>query len=295
MSRGLKIGLGAGAVLVLLAIVIWQLFANLNDIIRAAIETVGSEVTGTEVVVSDVDISLQDGRGTLRGFEVQNPQGFSADNAFQFGTISVQIDTSTLLDEVVVIREVTVDKPLITYELAGDSDNLNTLKSDTQRNAEQIAGPSGTEPAAAGETESGQKFIIERIYLTDGQVRVRATELTDRSLTVPLPDVELRDIGKEQGGADPAAMAGEVMNGLFDRVTRATDQIDVTGWLRDIGADASALAGDAAQAAGDAADAASREAGEAVDAVGRGASDAAEGAGQTLDDAGDAVRGLFGN
>lgn len=224
MSRGLKIGLGAVAVFVLLvAIVIWQLFANLNDIIRAAIETVGSEVTGTEVVVSDVDISLEEGRGTLSGFEVENPRGFSADNAFQFETISVQLDTSTIFDEVVVINEVIVRKPLITYELAGDSDNLNTLKADTQRNAEQISREAGGDPAAAGETEGGRKFIIERIYLTDGQVRVRASDLTDRSLTVPLPDVELRDIGKDEGGADPAAVAGEVMTGLFDRVTRATD------------------------------------------------------------------------
>ena len=299
MPRALKFVLGAVvALVIIIGVALFALYAGLNDIIKAAIEEVGGQLTGTEVALDDVDVSLEDGVGELSGFRVVNPDGFSRDDAFSFDSVRVKIDTSTILSDIVVVNEVRVVKPEITYELAGDGDNLNTLKRDTQSNAERLkneAGAGGSEPAAAGETEDGQKFIIERVYLTDGVVNVKATQLTDRRLSVPLPDVELQDIGKDEGGADPAAIAGEVMNGLLDKITNATDQIDVTGLLKDVGAAAEELADDAAQAAGDAVDAVGEGASDAADAVSEGASDAVDGAGDAVKDAGDAVKGLFGN
>lgn len=272
---------------VVIALAIWLAFANLNDIIKAAIEEVGGELTGTEVAIDDVDISLEDGFGALRGFRVVNPDGFTRDNAFSFGEVEVEIDTSTVFDDIVVIREVKVLRPKITYELAGDDDNLNTLKRNTTSNAERLqneAGGGESAPAASGEAESGQKFVIEQVNLIDGEIRVRATQLTDRTVDVPLPDVTLRDIGKDEGGADPAAIAGEVMGGLLDNVTAAASRIDVTGLLKDAGA----LAEDAAEAAAE-------QAGAAAKAVEEGASGAVDDAADAAKDAGDAVKGLFGD
>jgi len=285
-------------VVAVIALVIWLAFANLNDIIKAAIEQVGGELTGTEVAIDDVDISLEDGRGALRGFRVVNPDGFTRDNAFSFGEVEVELDTSTIFDDVVVIREVKVVRPKITYELAGEDDNLNTLKRNTTSNAERLqkeAGGRGGAPHASGETEDGQKFVIEQVNLIDGEIRVRATQLTDRTLDVPLPNVTLRDIGKDEGGADPAAIAEEVMGGLLDNVTAAASQIDVTGLLKDAGALAEGAVDAATDAAAGAADAAAEQAGAAAKAVEDRASGAVDGAADAAKNAGDAVRGLFGN
>ena len=69
-----RIALGAGAaVVVIAAVAAYLLLTSLDAIVERAIERYGSEITGTAVRVSSVDISLTSGRGTVRGLTVANP------------------------------------------------------------------------------------------------------------------------------------------------------------------------------------------------------------------------------
>ena len=99
--RRILVGLtgAAGVLLILLALFLWFVYASLDSIVQTALETHGSRLTGTRVVVEDVDISPQSGEGTLRGLRIENPVGFSGSDAIRFGEVTLRIDVSTLVQD----------------------------------------------------------------------------------------------------------------------------------------------------------------------------------------------------
>lgn len=288
MSKTLKFGGIAVGVVVLIAVAaFFFLWSSLNDIVKAAVEQVGTDVTGTEVRLKEVDISLESGKGSLRGFQVVNPSGFSRDDAFAFDEVSVTVDISTIFSDPVVVKEVVIDGPRITYELADKGANLDTIQGNVEKNT---GGSGGSRGGSAGDSYT-PNIIIENLYFRNGEVSVAASKFIDRKLTTPLPDLHLKDLGKQQGGADPATIAAETMDELYKSTLSAirSANIDLDGLrrgleegLQDAGRMAEEGAKDAMEGAGQAAD----EAGKAADEAGKGIE-------KGLDDAGKAVKGLF--
>jgi len=107
---------------VIVAVGVFLFLGNLNDIVRAAVEKVGSDMTQTNVVLNEVDIELTSGKGALRGFRVTNPSGFSDDDAFKFDEVSVNIDLSSVRSDPVIIKEVIISGPEVVYEFGDDGD-----------------------------------------------------------------------------------------------------------------------------------------------------------------------------
>ena len=68
-----------GAAVVVLLLIVVGVFAyvalNTNSIVKDAIESIGSEHLGAPVRVGSVDISLQDGRGTLKDLDDRQSAG----------------------------------------------------------------------------------------------------------------------------------------------------------------------------------------------------------------------------
>jgi len=126
-------------VLVLLVIVIaggvYYLWSNLDSLIRAAIERFGSEATRASVRVDKVNLSVTSGEGGVSGLTVGNPAGFSTPRALSLGDIHVKVDASTVTSPTVVVKEIVITRPQVTYEQGASGTNLQTL----QRNAEAYA------------------------------------------------------------------------------------------------------------------------------------------------------------
>ena len=115
-----KILIGLGVLVVIAAVGIFVFLGNLNDIVRAAVEKVGSDMTQTNVALNEVDIEITSGKGALRGS--------SDDDAFKFDEVSVTIDVTTVRSGPVVIKEIVFQGPAVAYEF-GDNDvsNLDQL------------------------------------------------------------------------------------------------------------------------------------------------------------------------
>ncbi len=122
------IAIGGVALLVIIAGAVVVLWSSLDSVVRAAVEKVGSEVTGTKVTLAEVEISPTSGSGALRRFKVTNPSGFSSGDAFRFDEVTVRIDVATLASDPVIIEEIVIRKPEILYEIAGQASNLQTIK-----------------------------------------------------------------------------------------------------------------------------------------------------------------------
>jgi hypothetical protein len=222
MKKLLLIGGGLAGLLVVALVVF--LLTGLGAAIKAIVEGVGSQVTKTEVRLASADVSLTSGEGELKGLVVGNPKGYGTPSAIEFGLIKVRIDTSTVTNDTVVVNEVVIDGPHLTYELGPGGSNIGVIQS----NCEAFSGGPG-KGAPPAEEKGGKKVIIERLLVTNGRVDVSASFLKGTTLGSSLGKIELRDIGKQSGGATAGEVAQEVLSALTSSAIDAVNKLDLDG------------------------------------------------------------------
>jgi uncharacterized protein involved in outer membrane biogenesis len=155
----------------------------------------------------------------LNGLEIGNPPGFIAPNAVKVDTVRVRLDVRSALSDTVVIDEILVEAPDVTFEGLPTS-NLSVIQANVT-----AAVPAGSpaKPAASG----SKKLLIKKLSLTHGRV---VTNISGRRLPLNFPDIHLTDIGRDTGGATP----DQVVSAVFTAVTRSatgtvTDQAKQAG------------------------------------------------------------------
>ena len=204
-TRTKKVLVGA-AIALILALVggAWWFYHSLDSLVASAIRTFGPEITGVSIRLDRVTIDAMDGRATLRGLVVGNPPGFTTDHALSLGEISMTLDLDSLTKDVIVIKRISIVKPEVSYELGAGGSNLDAIQQNVDRYVAQHLG--GTNPRA--ERTSGKKLVIEDLYMTSATANVSTAVVQGSPISVPIPDLHLRDIGKRSGGAT----AGEVVD-----------------------------------------------------------------------------------
>jgi hypothetical protein len=224
--------MGGVLVVALIGIGVYVLYSSLDTIVKSAVEQVGSDATGTKVTLGDVDISPTSGTGALRQFRMTNPKGFGEGDAFKFEEVRVTIDLSTIASDPVVINEIIIQAPEITYTIGGGTSNMDEIQKnvDDYAASEEGAGGSGS-----GNGGKGPKLIIEHLYLRGGTVTARAPEVSDETLSAPLPDIHLTDIGKDGNGATPGEVARQAMNAVVASAKSAVGSVELKALLNEAG------------------------------------------------------------
>jgi uncharacterized protein involved in outer membrane biogenesis len=255
-----------GAIIAIIVAVGIYLFVFAGDLIKSAVETIGSDATQAKVTLNSVDLDMFQGSGGMKGLTVGNPKGFKTPSAFELGAISMQIDKESIGKNPIVIKSIAITGPVVTYEKAGGTSNVDAIKANVDAYAKKFASGGEAKKEASGGEE--QKLVIEKLTITGGKVNLNAGILGDKSLEAALPDITLTDIGKDSGGSSPAA----VTKAVIDKLTAGIMSINPEK-----------LIGNAAQMM----EGAVKGAGDAV----KGAS---EGAGKAMEGAGEKLKGLFG-
>ncbi len=228
MKRPVKIGIGiVAALVVVVAAAVIFLFASLDTLIEAAVEDIGSEATQARVELDQAEISPTSGVGVLRSLTVGNPKGFKTPIAFKLGEISVKLDIATVTEDVIVIKEIIISKPQVTYEIGPDGTNIDAIK----KNVNDFAGEEKTEAKKSGGKSEGPKIIIEHLYIRGGKVNVSASALGGKTLTAPLPNLHLTDIGKEEGGTGPGEAIEEVIDALTKSIGKSVATLNLDSVL----------------------------------------------------------------
>jgi hypothetical protein len=199
----------AGIVIIVLIIVIaFSLLSNLNAFVAKAIQKNGSNVTRTSVRVSGVDISLRDGRGSIKGIRVASPDGFETRTAFSLDDIAVEIDIKSVRQDPVVIEEIRVQFPIVKAEITKTgASNIDELRKRVQAYTAGTAGESGK---SAGRNK---RIRIERFVFAKGSVEVDASALGLEKRTIVLPEIRLDDVGGTNG-APPDEIARIVLKAI---------------------------------------------------------------------------------
>jgi hypothetical protein len=219
--------IGAAIVVVVLVAVVVVLL-NLGSAIKTIVERVGSDATRAKVTLDSAEVALTSGKGTLRGLTIGNPAGYKTDHAIRLGEISVTLDVGTVNSNPIVIKEIVVGSPQVTYEFGPVGSNLDALR----RNVEAYGGGGAGEGARpkTGDEAGDRRLVIENLYVRDGRVDVSAGFLKDKMGTT-LPEIHIKNIGRRDGAA-PGASAAEVTRQVIAAIARASrgavGKLDVT-------------------------------------------------------------------
>ncbi len=222
-----KILIGLVVIIVIVAGGLFYVWQNLGSLIKTVVEKAGTEVTQVKVSLKDVDTGkLTSGEIAMHGLVVGNPPGFKTDSAIKLGEVSVKVDPSTVTSDTIVVKEVVIGAPEITYEFGANGSNIGTI----QKNVEKATG--GGKGGSASSSESGgskKKVIIENLYVRNGKVNVSADFLQGKTTGASLPTIHLTDIGKSSGGATPAQVAEQVIAAISKSATSAVSKLDISG------------------------------------------------------------------
>ena len=221
-----KFLVAVAVVLAIVALALLWAYYSLDVIVKIALEHYGPQVAGVTIEVGDVAISPRDGRGSLKRVEIGNPHGFSAPRAARVGEITVALDPATATAPVVRIHEIAVVAPLITYERANKTTNLDVIQKNIA--AYVKAGAAAPEGKSATGGSVRHKFIIERLAIRGAKVTMTNAALKGQGLTFDLPDVLLTDLGKGEGGITASEAADIVARTLISRIAqRVLTNIDL--------------------------------------------------------------------
>jgi len=236
------IAIGIALVFVLIAGAAYYLYASLDSIVKGAIERYGTELTGTAVQVDAVDLSLRKGEGTIRGLRIANPPGYSRHNVFELNEISLSIDPMTVRQMPLEIRNITIGDPRVRYELDAKGEaNVNVIRANLARFRGQSATP-GT--SAAGSKEPELRLRVKSLSLDGGGIAADTTALGGTELDLPLPPLELRNLGAGGNGATPSQIGAEVLTALSQRTITAVGASELKQELvKKLGPDAGGAAG----------------------------------------------------
>ena len=228
MKRWIFIAGGVLTALVLLVVIIlFFVVSSLDSIIKAAVEKYGSEVTQVEVRLDKAKVSITSGEGTLRGLTVGNPKGFKTDQAFSLGEISVALDVSTVTQNPIVIKEIVISAPEVTYELRSGGSNIDVIQRNVNAYTGTAKGKAKVMDPSKDPDKEGRKLIIQHLYVKKGKVNVSATMLKGKELSAALPDIHLKDIGKEKGGADPSEVVEKLVRAISQSAGKAVGTLDL--------------------------------------------------------------------
>lgn len=230
-----KLAIGAVALIVLLVAVAAVLAMQLDKAVKYTVEEAGTEVTQVPVTLQKVNISVKSGKASLSGFSVNNPEGFSALPAISLGGISVEMDTASVLSDLIVVKDVTIEGPEVVYELVGKKTNIGTIQENIDRFISSISSDGGaTEEEIAGEEtaseEAGKKIIIESLHFREGMIIVKADAIEDGEKQIKLPEIHLKDIGTAENGFTANEIVAFLMKQVNEEAINAVKDEQIEGF-----------------------------------------------------------------
>ena len=201
-------------VLLVLAAIAVHFF--LDDAIKRGVETIGPKLAKVEIKLDAVHLSLLSGSGKLNGLVVGNPEGFKSPSAISVGMASLVLKPASLLSDKILIQSINVQAPQITYETDLRANNLSKILA----NLEAASGGQEKEAAKPKETTPAKKLQVDDFIISGGKVRVSVTALGGQSATVSLPEIHLKDLGKDADGITPADLSKKVLQVVLEAASK---------------------------------------------------------------------------
>jgi hypothetical protein len=193
---------------------VYYVLTNLDAIVKAAIESYGSEAVKTSVRAENVAIGLSEGAATIGGLTIANPDGFATPLAFSLGEITVDINIAKTDQSLVAIDAIRVIAPEVFYEINAEREgSLNVLKDNLGSGAGGTVDTSAdTDASGAGD---GSSFMLDiaRFEFRDAGLHALVVPLNNKSYDIKLPALVLTDLK-----GTPEQISRQLLDRLIEHV-----------------------------------------------------------------------------
>lgn len=203
--------------LITLVVLLFLVYIFLGNIVKGTVETIVPKITGTPVKMESFSFSVMTGKIRIKKFVIGNPKDYKTEYAFNLGNLFVDIDMSTLLSKRLVIDEIRIEEAKVICEFGLGTSNLGEIKSNIDKfsKGDKPKEQKAETPKKEGE---GKKVQINNFYFNGASVSAGAVILQGGKVTLPIPDIHLKDIGKEEKGASVGEVADEVFTAIYTSV-----------------------------------------------------------------------------
>ena len=208
-------------------------FENLDDFIKSYMVEYGSKMTKTDVEVDSVKTDISKGEILINRVGIENPKGFSNNEAFEVKKVKININKETLNQDVIEIPLVLINNPEIIYEYNGKKTNFNALKDNIQNYQKNVI-DSPNEKKISQVTENKQKkenrdkkssktFIIKELKIVDLEIKARVSSIKKDFINKKIPLIVIKNIGSETKGATPELILERVILKIDDNLETVFD------------------------------------------------------------------------
>ena len=208
-------------------------FENLDDFIKSYMVEYGSKMTKTDVEVDSVKTDISKGEILINRIGIENPKGFSNNEAFEVKKVKININKETLNQDVIEIPLVLIDNPEIIYEYNGKKTNFNVLKDNIQNYQKNVNNSSSgkkisqvTENKQTKENndkKSSKTFFIKELKIVDLEIKARVSSIKKDFLNKKIPLIVIKNIGSETTGASPEFILESVILKIDDNLETVFD------------------------------------------------------------------------
>ena len=208
-------------------------FENLDDFIKSYMVEYGSKMTKTDVEVDSVKTDISKGEILINRIGIENPKGFSNNEAFEVKKVKININKETLNQDVIEIPLVLIDNPEIIYEYNGKKTNFNVLKDNIQNYQKNVNNSSSgkkinqvTENKQKKENnnkKSSKTFFIKELKIVDLEIKARVSSIKKDFLNKKIPLIVIKNIGSETKGASPEFILESVILKIDDNLETVFD------------------------------------------------------------------------
>jgi hypothetical protein len=200
----------------------------LDSIVERGVETVGPQITKTDMKLDGVSLSALSGSGTLKGFTLGNPEGFKSASAMKVGQVEVGLKPMSVLADKVHVTHVRIIAPEITFEATGlnvRANNLSKILENVQGVASTTGSSTNTAPAPPAESGPAKKLQVDDFLLSGARVQVTSTSLPGQTYNVTIPDIHFTNLGTGPDGITAAELTKRVMDELVPAIIAAAQQV----------------------------------------------------------------------
>jgi uncharacterized protein involved in outer membrane biogenesis len=245
MKTLIKVGVIA-ILLIVAAVAVLSFY--LDSMIKAGVEAVGPKITGTAVKLDGVSLSLLSGQARLKGLVVGNPPGFQTERSFKLADAKVKVDLKTALSNKLVIEEILIDGPEITYEGSSSGSNISKIQENVTAFGKSVTPKDAAESKSPKKDPTQKKVQINHFTVKNAQLNASTSMLKGKT-TVSMPDIYLKDIGKDSGGVTVQTAATEVFAAINKSVVQSVSR-GAEEAVKSIGSEAAKSIGSEAEKSG---------------------------------------------
>lgn len=186
--------------LTLIALIVIVLVAGwlyLEPLVKGVVNKFGTQVAGTEVTLAGFSLHPLDGEVEIKGFTVANPKGYATPNLLSLGGVFVKVDPKSLTSDTIVVENIRITKPELTYEMPNFStSNVMQLQENVARNTTKSSAPAKKEEVKGTAAKPAKNVLIRKVLVEEGALSaLTPLQKNKEPLTLQLPAIEINGIG----------------------------------------------------------------------------------------------------